>query len=202
MILWLTPWPALLLFLGAAPRLHGADVVASAVEASDVGTAAAEAAAVDTAKADTALAAALVIIPTGIQELRELRLGTGRRALQRDGTVNVVYEKKTAAAGNTLLGFSVDLAVEQGPVVLRAADIRLSPAAPGSRPSFEPFDWFLDRGLEEVRGDSLTVADQAILQFTIEAPAAGLDSLVLSVRGQAVGSVAEIRERVRREEAR
>lgn len=146
---------------------------------------------------DSARTSSLIVIPTAVQELTGLRINTGKKSLQRDGTVNVVYVMKTAAPGRRLLRFSVDLAVEPGPVVLRAEDIRLDPPESRRGPSCTPFDWFLDRGLEEVRGDSLTVADQAILQFTIEVPAQGADSLVLSVLAQRVGSVAEIRERIR-----
>ena len=45
---------------------------------------------------------ALALIPTAFQELSELRIHTGEKAVLRDGTVNVVYVKKlpAEAAGN------------------------------------------------------------------------------------------------------
>jgi hypothetical protein len=105
---------------------------------------------------DSVRSGPLVLLPTAVRELTDLRINTGRKARQRDGTVNVVHVLRQADAGNKLLNFSLDVAVEAGPVVLRAGDMLL------------------------------------------EAPATGADSLVLFVGGQRVGSVAEIREAIRR----
>lgn len=155
----------------------------------------------------------LVIIPTKLQELRELRINTGERAVLSDGTMNAVYVKHIPSEGKTYLNFHVDLASEAGPVVLSAQEIRLvgGTIAPVTSPAegskekatpatgvYTPLDWFIDTGLAEVRGDSLTVRDKAIVQFTIEVPLAGLDDLVLQVRSQRVGTVKEIRERIAR----
>ncbi len=158
----------------------------------------------------------MIIIPTKLQELNELRINTGERAVLSDGTLNAVYVKHIPAEGMTYLNFHVDLATETGPVVLSSKEIRLegetttpvtSPAggadgkAVPETPAtalYTPLDWFIDTGLAEVRGDSLTVGDKALVQFTIEVPRAGLDDLVLHVRSQRVGTVKEIRDRIAR----
>lgn len=153
----------------------------------------------------------LILIPTMVQELRELRMNTGERAIARDGAMNAVYVMKTPTEGNTYLNFHVDAASEGGPFVLHANGIRLEgPAVPGSDtrvdiatgeriagepsiPTYIPFDWFLDTGVE-VRGNPLTINDKAIVQFTIEVPRAGYDDLVLFVHSERIGTVREIRD--------
>jgi hypothetical protein len=158
----------------------------------------------------------LTLIPTALEELNELRVNTGTKAILRDGTMNAVYVKKLPAKGNTYLNFHVDISSGTGPIVLRASDIRLQgvgtgPAihrAPGTKwkgasqtavaVSYTPMDWFLDTGIAEERGESLTVHDQTIVQFTIEVPRAGLDDLTLSVLSQRIGTVREIRARIAR----
>lgn len=156
----------------------------------------------------------LNLIPTALQELHELRVNTGNKAVLRDGSLGPVYVKKMPTEGHIYLNFHVDLASEAGPVLLRSSEIHLdgvearaaasagvdstegkrSPEAPAIV-SYVPMDWFIDTGLAEVRGDSLTV-EKAILQFTIEVPRAGLDELVLFVRAQRIGTVSEIRKRI------
>jgi hypothetical protein len=59
-------------------------------------------------------------------------------------------------------------------------------------------DWFLDTGIAEERGETLTVHNKTIVQFTIEVPRAGLDDLTLSVLSQRIGTVREIRARIAR----
>jgi hypothetical protein len=156
----------------------------------------------------------LILIPTALQELTELRSNTGKRGPQRDGTTNDLYVKHIPAKGNVYLNFHVDVASEAGSFVLRAADIRLeAPAAkvtatPAARAKgaassepetavlYAPMDWFIDMGQDEARGDSLAVRDKALLQFTIEVPRAGLDNLTLFVRSQRIGTIREIRARI------
>lgn len=158
----------------------------------------------------------LIVVPTKLQELSELRINTGKRAVLSDGTVNAVYVKHVPAEGMTYLNLHVDLASETGPIVLSSKEIRLEgeTAAPAASPAtgvdgktvletrvtsvYSPLDWFIDTGLAEVRGDSLTVRDKALVQFTIEVPRAGLDDLVLRVWSQRVGTVKEIRDRIAR----
>jgi hypothetical protein len=157
----------------------------------------------------------LTLIPTAFQELSELRLNTGEKAVLSDGTYSAVYDKRTPAEGNTYLNFHVDVATETGPIVLRAEDIRLVMGADagGAVPlptevvkgkmdpatsemsGYIPFDWFIDTG-DEVRGDSLTVANKAIVQFTIEVPRDGRNDLTLFLLSQRIGTVREIREQI------
>lgn len=151
---------------------------------------------------------ALILKPTLVQELNELRINTGTKAVLGDGTMNAVYVKKTPAEGNTYLNFHVDVASEGGSFVLHSEGIRLERAVVNAAASqvaattliqsYTPFDWFVDTGLE-VRGDPLTVNDKAIVQFTIEVPRAGHDHLVLFVHSQRIGTVGEIREEIARE---
>jgi hypothetical protein len=158
----------------------------------------------------------LTLIPTALEELNELRVNTGTKAVLRDGTMNAVYVKKLPAKGNTYLNFHVDIDSQAGPVVLHAGDIRLQgvgtgPAihrAPGTKwkgapetavaVSYTPMDWFLDTGIAEERGAALTVHDKTIVQFTIEVPRAGFDDLALFVLSQRIGTVREIRARIAR----
>jgi hypothetical protein len=143
---------------------------------------------------------ALVLIPTAIQELKELRIQTTEKAVMKDGTMSAVYVKHFPAEGNAYLNFHVDVATEAGPFVLHPKGIRLEgPAAKAGTPggvSYTPLDWFLDTGQEEVRGDSLTVKDKAIVQFTIEVPRTNMEDLVLFVHSERIGTVGEIRERI------
>ncbi len=142
----------------------------------------------------------LTLIPTALQELKELRIESGKKAVLADGTLSAVYVKHFPAEGNTYLNFHVDVATEAGPFVLNHDGIRLEgPAAKGVTPgivSYTPLDWFLDTGAEELRGDSLTVKDKALLQFTIEVPRANMDDLTLFVHSERIGTVREIRERI------
>jgi hypothetical protein len=155
------------------------------------------------------------LIPTAFQELGELRLNTGEKAVLSDGTYSAVYDKRIPAEGNIYLNFHVDVATETGPLVLRAREIRLvkDAEAGGVVPlraevvkgkvdpdtsettAYIPFDWFIDTG-GEVRGDSLTVANKAIVQFTIEVPREGRDDLTLFLLSQRIGTVREIREQI------
>lgn len=155
-----------------------------------------------------------VIIPTAFQELTELRVNTGEKAVLRDGTRSAVYVMSTPAAGGVFLNFHVDVASDAGPFVLHANEIRLTkpsfvmqafPVAATRSParfttsspvSYIPMDWFIDTGMAEVRGDSLQVDQAAVVQFTIEVPRAGFDDLTLFVRSQRVGTVGEIRTRI------
>jgi hypothetical protein len=155
-----------------------------------------------------------IIIPTAFEQLTELRVNTGEKAVLRDGTWSAVYVMKTPAVGGVFLNFHVDLASGAGPFVLHANEIRLtkpsfamqafpveatrSPArfTNSSPVSYIPMDWFIDTGMAEVRGDSVRVQDKAIVQFTIEVPRAGFDDLTLFVRSQRVGTVSEIRARI------
>lgn len=154
----------------------------------------------------------LILIPTMVQELHELRVNTGERAVLGDGQENAVYVRKIPKYGHTYLNFHVEVASEGGSFVLRSEEIRLETAvgtraygpievstggklADGHVMAYTPMDWFIDTG-HEVRGDPLTVNDKADLQFTIEVPREGLADLVLFVHTQRIGSVAEIRERI------
>jgi hypothetical protein len=160
----------------------------------------------------------LKLIPTALQELNELRVNTGEKAMLRDGTRNSVYVTKTPSEGNIYLNFHVDVVSAAGPFVLHAREICLKTGgtteaaaagvdvtkgktAPETPAPFcyTPFDWFLDTGLAEVHADSLTVNGMAVLQFTIEVPRADRDELTLFVRSQRVGTVSELRARVARE---
>lgn len=159
----------------------------------------------------------LILIPTALEELRELRVNTGEKAVLSDGTMNAVYVKKLPSALDTYLNFHVELSSGAGPIVLRAEDIRLQRAVTGATLpqsdarqgkatlealakgiSYTPMDWFLDTGLAEERGEALTVHNKTIVQFTIEVPQAGLDDLTLFVRSQRIGTVREIRARIAR----
>ena len=155
----------------------------------------------------------LILIATMVQELHELRVNTGQKAVLADGTMSAVYETKIPRDGNTYLNFHVSAASEGGSFVLESQSIRLVGVAPAAsvprvdgptgkvvadavvEVAYTPMDWFIDTGLE-VRGDSLTVNDKGIVQFTIEAPRSGLDDLILFVHSQRVGTVKEIREQV------
>lgn len=160
----------------------------------------------------------LTLIPTAFQELSELRLNTGEKAVLSDGTYSAVYDKKIPAEGNIYLNFHVDVSTETGPLVLRAKEIRLvkdakadeavsprseavkgkvDPETPETT-AYIPFDWFIDTG-DEVRGDSLTVANKAIVQFTIEVPREGRDDLTLFLLSQRIGTVREIRGQIARD---
>jgi hypothetical protein len=159
----------------------------------------------------------LTLIPTAFEELNELRVNTGQKAVLNDGTMNAVYVKKIPAAGSIYLNFHVDVASGAEPVVLHAGQIYLQSTAPaaipyrtGSKkwkaasepattppsPSYAPMDWFIDTGSAEVRGEALTVANKAIVQFTIEVPRAGFDDLTLFVQSQRMGTVKEIRAQI------
>jgi hypothetical protein len=158
----------------------------------------------------------LVLIPTALQELQELRVNTGEKAVLSDGTMNAVYVTKVPSTGNTYLNFHVDVDSDTGSVVLQAKDIRLEGAATAPAPhggtvakgkavstvpgtvGYSPFDWFIDTGSAELRGESLTIKNKAIVQFTIEVPRAGFDHLTLFVQSQRIGTVKEIRERIAR----
>ena len=61
--------------------------------------------------------------------------------------------------------------------------------------AYTPFDWFIDTGAE-VRGDSLTIDDKALVQFTIEVPREGRDDLTLFLLSKRIGTVREIREQI------
>lgn len=152
----------------------------------------------------------LTLIPTAFRELNELRINTGEKAVMSDSTLSAVYDKRIPAEGNTYLNFHVDVALEAGSLVLRAEDIRLvkdgkaaSAGAKGAKgntdpktgevTAFTPFDWFIDTGAE-VRGDSLTIDNKALVQFTIEVPKVGYDDLTLFVLSKRIGTVREIRE--------
>jgi hypothetical protein len=137
------------------------------------------------------------LTPTALQELNKLRMNTGEKAVLNDGTRSAVYEMKTPARGNTYLNFHVDVYSPDGPVVLLAREIYLEKTPPGKAlVRYLPFDVFLDTGLAEVRGDSLTVSDKAIVQFTIEVPRTRFDDLTLFVGAQRIGTVGEIRDRI------
>jgi hypothetical protein len=156
----------------------------------------------------------LTLIPTAVQELKELRMNTGTKTLYRDGTRNDLYLKRTPAPGSVYLNFHVDIAVADGPFLLHASDICLEGAgtgapsvelpraktAPDTSPAvtYTPWDMFSDDGGAEVHCDSLTVTDKVLLQFTIEVPQAGRDDLILFVRSQRIGTVREIREGIAR----
>ena len=158
----------------------------------------------------------LILIPTAFQQLPELRVNTGQKAILSDGTMNAVYVKKLPSAENTYLNFHVELDAEAGPIVLHTGDIRLQGAGHGtSHPrvagtewnvvpeseanvSYVPMDWFLDTGAAEERGSALTVQDKTIVQFTIEVPRVGFDDLTLFVQTQRIGTVREIRARIAR----
>jgi hypothetical protein len=148
----------------------------------------------------------LTLIPTALQELNELRINTGKKAVLKDGTMSAVYVNHFPAKGSTYLNFHVDIATEAGPFDLRSDGIRLEGKTGRTETpevvTYTPLDWFLDTGLEEVRGDPLTVKDKALLQFTIEVPKAGLDDLVLFVHSQSIGTVRSIRERIADERAK
>ena len=158
----------------------------------------------------------LVLIPTAIQELNELRLNTGDKAVLSDNTMSAVYDKNVPAEGNTYLNFHIDVASETGPFVLCAKDIRLvkggkagETASDGvkGRPdartvdvvAYAPLDWFMDTGVE-VRGDSLRIDNKALVQFTIEVPRAGCDDLTLFILSQRMGTVGEMRELIAKEQ--
>jgi hypothetical protein len=157
----------------------------------------------------------LILIPTALQELSELRINTGEKAVLSDGTMNAVYVKRVPSALDIYLNVHVDVSSGAGPIVLHADDIRLQRAVTGAASpqagtrqgqatlealakgiSYTPMDWFLDTGLAEERGEALTVHDKTIVQFTIEVPRAGLDDLTLFVKSQRVGTVREIRARI------
>ncbi len=148
--------------------------------------------------------AGMTLIPTGLQELKTLRVISTRKAPARDGVITRVYTQTEPSPGNTYLNFHVELSSTSGPFVLCSSRIGLQKNAsdesavllPAAGSFYTPFDWFLDDGLLELRGDSLTVNERAILQFTIEVPQAGLDDLTLYVRSQRIGTVGEIRDRI------
>ena len=71
----------------------------------------------------------LTLIPTALQELNELRINTGEKAVLTDGTMSAVYVKHFPAKGNTYLNFHVDVATEAGPFVLHSKEIRLEGGA-------------------------------------------------------------------------
>lgn len=136
----------------------------------------------------------LVLLPTVVQQLAELRINTGKKAVQRDGSYNAVYNRKTQGRGRTFLNFHMEVTSE-GPLKLRSTDLRLEPTGKGGA-AYIPFDWFLDLGLVEERGDSLIVPGAGIVQFTAEVPTVDVESLTLVVAGQRVGTVAAIREKI------
>lgn len=154
----------------------------------------------------------LILIPTAYQELTELRVNTGERAPLADGKVNAVYVKKIPSEGSVYLNFHVDVSSAAGPFVLHTSEIFLESGEGAARVEktgsekpvsaasadacYTPMDWFIDTGLAEVRGDSLTVVNKGVVQFTIEVPRAGLEDLTLFIRDQRIGTVREIRERV------
>ncbi len=158
----------------------------------------------------------LILIPTAIQELSELRLNTGDKAVLSDNTMSAVYDKNVPAQGNTYLNFHVDVASEAGPFVLRGRDIRLVKDGKGGEAgsdgrmsktdakavdvvAYTPLDWFMDTGAE-VRGDSLRIDNKALVQFTIEVPRSGCDDLTLFILSQRIGTVGEMRELIAKEQ--
>lgn len=145
----------------------------------------------------------LSLTPTALQELDELRINTGEKAVLRDGTYSAVYEKRIPAPGNTYLNFHVDVASKAGKTVLLVEEIYLeADPAGGNAPNrpdpvrYTPFESFIDTGLEQVRGKALTVDVKGVLQFTIEVPRAGMEDLTLFVGAQRIGTVSAIRERI------
>ena len=149
----------------------------------------------------------LTLIPTAIEELSELRIDSGEKAVLADGMMSDVYVMNLPAEGHIYLNFHLDLATGGGQILLHKREIRLeaarventkteSAAQPEEPVFYTPLDWFLDTGRVEVHGDSLTVKEKAIVQFTIEVPRIGIDDLTLFVRSQRVGTVREIRDRI------
>jgi hypothetical protein len=136
------------------------------------------------------------VVPTGVDEPAELRINTGRKARLADGSTNTVYLKKTPGKGMTFLRFKVELAVDGEPLDLRAQDLRLESGGDAPR-VYAPVDWFQDLGLVESRGDSLEVADRALLEFTFEVPPEHMEELTLVVASLPMGTVAQIRDRIR-----
>ena len=56
----------------------------------------------------------LILIPTALEELNELRINTGKKAILNDGTMTAVYVTHVPSKGNTYLNFHIDVASEAG----------------------------------------------------------------------------------------
>lgn len=126
-----------------------------------------------------------------VREVQEVRLKTDRMRARPDGSQEPVYELHTPRAGFAYLEVVLLVVNEAGAVELSAGDLRVeSPTESGIR--YLPFDWFLEQGLEEIRGDVLTLPEQGILRFTVELPRDGMLPLRVLAGGQDLGPVQEL----------
>ncbi len=136
----------------------------------------------------------LLILPAGVRQYTEYRVNTGRKAVLADGTYNDVYTMKRPASGNVFLSVSLNLATD-GEVRLSTQDIRLVDTTVKGLRTYSPFDWYIDLGLTQERGDVLTFTDKAALDALFEIPVRKLETLVLFIGDQRVGTVAEVTRR-------
>ena len=106
----------------------------------------------------------LTLVPTRIQQVDQLRINTGRKAvLAVDGGTASVSGRNMVFVGSG-----------------------------GVDDRFYPVDWMRDLGLEEERGETLLVEGGSSFEATFEVPADRYSSLTLWVEGVEVGSVPEI----------
>ncbi len=125
-----------------------------------------------------------------IQELKELRIQTDKTRVV-NGQTQPVYTNRTPKAGSILVNARVYVDAGTGKRTLRSGDIRV--IVPGSESGpYAPFDWFQEKGLEEVRGASLVFAPQGIVQFTIEIPGEARGEGRLMILDQDLGKLGDL----------
>ncbi len=138
----------------------------------------------------------LVIIPSGFEELTELRINTQEKAVLADGSINDVYKLETPADGNVFAHLVLQIATGDGDSLrLGHDDLELVDESGKEPVAYHPFDWFVDSGLAPDHQGLVTVAGKAALEFTIEVPKKNMDALVLYVGPNRVGTLGEVRAR-------
>ena len=133
----------------------------------------------------------LTLVPTRIQQVDQLRINTGRKAVLADGSFNTVYERRLPKKGHVFLEVRFDLAVDGGTASVSGRNM-VFVGGGGVDDRFYPVDWMRDLGLEEERGETLLVEGGSSFEATFEVPADRHSSLTLWVEGVEVGSVPEI----------
>lgn len=142
----------------------------------------------------------LTIIPTSIGHPEVIKINTGRKAQMTDGKDYTVYDTVRPKQDHLFVEIKVDMATDPGPLRLDTSMIRLETSGPSAPVTYVPIYWYLDSGLEPARADSLTIVNQAGLDFTFEVPAVDEGRLTLWIAGLRVASIPEVQDRLRQQE--
>jgi len=127
------------------------------------------------------------VVDATVTELTEYRMQTGPVRDTTEGR-RKTYEKRTPRPGNVFLEIETQLMVENYRD-LETRDFHLQGLVRDEELKFFPFDWFLHRGMEEARGEQLTLWNQGIITLLFEVPTAHAAFLELYVAETSAGSV-------------